>query len=327
MSRSTKPAIESGTKISQKKQIPAIYFSLGMLVLFIIIFYIGNRSFLTRYNLLAIGAAASILLAVGLGQVCSILTGGIDLSVGGIMSLVSVVLMSTLERFGWFAFVISLAVGLLAGLVNGLINAKLRIPSFITTLGTGGIFVSISYIISAKPLSAPSSSYDLLEFINGNFLGLKNVMIIGAVVFVIFLIFQKYTITGRSILLMGSNEKMCWMSGVNVFKIRTLAFTISGLGAGIAGIMLAGTLFSGYPTLGNTYILSSIATVVVGGTAMTGGAGGVLNTLVGALIMSVLNNGMNVIGIDVYAQQTFLGVLIIAAVAISFDRSKLSVIK
>ena len=227
MSRSIKPAIESGTKISQKKQIPAIYFSLGMLALFVIIFYIGNRSFLTRYNLLAIGAAASILLAVGLGQVCSILTGGIDLSVGGIMSLVSVVLMSTLERFGWFAFVISLAVGLLAGLINGLINAKLRIPSFITTLGTGGIFVSISYIISAKPLSAPSSSYQLLEFINGDVFGIKNVMIIGLLVFAVFFIFQKYTITGRSILLMGSNEKMCWMSGVNVFKIRTLAFTLS----------------------------------------------------------------------------------------------------
>ena len=108
---------------------------------------------------------------------------------------------------------------------------------------------------------------------------------------------------------------------------EVLAFTLSGIGAGLAGIMLSSTLYSGYPTMGTVYVLNSIATVVVGGTAMTGGAGGVLNTLVGALIMSVINNGMNVIGVDVYAQQSFLGVLIIIAVAISFDRKKLTVIK
>lgn len=327
MNDSINPAMELGKKMMQKRQIPAIYISLGMLILFILIFYIGNSSFLTRYNLLAIGTSASILLAVGLGQVCTILTGGIDLSVGGIMSLVSVVLMSTLEKFGYMAFPISLTVGILAGLVNGLINARLRIPSFITTLGTGGIFISIAYMISAKPLSAPAATYYILDLIDGKIFGVKNVMIIALVVFIIFVIFQKYTITGRSLVLMGSNEKMCWMSGVNIFKIRTLAFAVSGFGAGIAGIMLASTLFSGYPTLGTAYILNSIATVVVGGTAMTGGSGGVVNTLVGAMILSVINNGMNVIGIDVYAQQTFLGVLIIIAVAVSFDRSKLSVIK
>ena len=112
-----------------------------------------------------------------------------------------------------------------------------------------------------------------------------------------------------------------------VSRVRITAFTLSGLGAGMAGVLLSSTLYSGYPTLGTVYVLNSIATVVVGGTAMTGGAGGMLNTLVGALIMSVINNGMNVVGIDVYAQQTFLGVLIILAVAISFDRSKLTVIK
>lgn len=327
MNESIKPTLGLGMKIMQKRQIPAIYISLGMLLMFILVFYIGNSSFLTSYNLLAIGTSASILLAVGLGQVCTILTGGIDLSVGGIMSLVSVVLMSTVGKYGYFAFPISLAVGVLAGLVNGLINARFRIPSFITTLGTGGIFVSIAYMISAKPLSAPVSAYHILDLIDGKLFGMKNVMIFALAVFILFLIFQKYTITGRSILLMGSNEKMSWMSGVNVFKIRTLAFTASGFGAGMAGIMLSSTLFSGYPTLGTAYILNSIATVVVGGTAMTGGSGGVVNTLVGALILSVINNGMNVIGVDVYAQQTFLGLLIIIAVAISFDRSKLTVIK
>lgn len=106
-----------------------------------------------------------------------------------------------------------------------------------------------------------------------------------------------------------------------------MAFTFSGFGAAVAGIILSSTLYSGYPSIGASYVLNSIAVVVVGGTAMTGGAGGVLNTLIGSLIMGILNNGMTVVGIDVYAQQVFLGVLIIVAVAVTFDRRKLTVIK
>ena len=309
------------------RRIPAIYFSLGMLVVFLLVFSLGNPSFFKKYNLLTIGTSASILLAVGLGQVCTILTGGIDLSVGGIMSLVSVFFMFTVEKLGYMAFPLALLIGVAAGMVNGLLNASLKIPSFITTLGTGGIFVSLAYMISAKPLSAPSSAYGLLDLVNGSVLGIKNIMIIGLCIFLVFFVIQKYTLIGRGIFFIGSNEKMSWLSGLDVFKIRVAAFTLAGLGAGAAGLMLASTLFSGYPTMGNVYVLNSIATVVVGGTAMTGGAGGVFNTLVGALIMSVLNNGMNVVGIDVYSQQTILGILIIFAVAISFDRSKLTVIK
>ena len=316
-----------GSKLSKIGQVPAIYFSVGMLVLFVVLFSAGNPSFLKRYNILTIGTSASILLAVGLGQVCTILTGGIDLSVGGVMSLVSVVFMMTLDALGVGAFFVAILVGLAAGLLNGYLNAKLKIPSFITTLGTGGIFVSISYMLSAKPLSAPSSSYDLLEIINGSTLGIKNTMIFGIVIFLLYFVFQRRTKTGRGIFFVGSNERMSWMCGLNVSRIRITAFTLSGLGAGLAGLMLSGTLYSGYPTLGTVYVLNSIATVVIGGTAMTGGAGGMLNTLVGAMILSVINNGMSVVGIDVYAQQTFLGILIILAVAVSFDRSKLTVIK
>ncbi len=308
-------------------KLPAIVYALGMLTLFVIIFSIGSSSFLNSYNMLTIGNSAAILLAVALGQVFAILTGGIDLSVGGIMSLVSVVLMKTLEPLGVWAYPLSLAVGLLAGCMNGLINAKLKIPSFITTLGTNGIFISVAYLISIKPLSAPASAYKLMDIINGTTFGIRNIMIMGILIFVIFYIIQRKTIVGRNVMLLGSNEKMSWLSGIDIFKVRTLAFTFSGLGAGLAGIMLANNLYSGYPTLGSVYILNSIAAVVIGGTAMTGGSGGVVNTLVGVLVLSVINNGMNIIGIDVYAQQSFLGILVIVAVAISFDRSKLSVIK
>jgi ribose transport system permease protein len=256
-----------------------------------------------------------------------ILTGGVDLSVGGIISLISVIHILSLVKFGPFGFLITLLMAGVMGLVNGFIFTKLRIPSFVATLGTGGIYTSLTFLLSRAPLAAPATTYKLLDVVNGSILGFKNSWIIALAVFIGYLIIQKYTYLGRTIYAIGSNEKMSWMSGININRAKLLAFVLSGLGAGISGMILSSNLYSGHALFGEVYVLQSIAVVAVGGTAMTGGAGGMLNTLVGALIMSVIKNGMTVIGIDVYAQQTILGILIVIAVAITFDRSKLIVIK
>lgn len=307
--------------------IKPIYISLGMFLLLVAVFTIGDRTFISLYNAQTILNAVAILLAVGLGQVCVILTGGIDLSVGSIMSLVSVVFMLTLGRLGAWAYPAVILIGLASGFLNGLIVSKLRIPSFIATLGTQGILLSVAYLLSASPLSVPDNAYGLVDIVNGAIGPVKNVWIIGAVLFAGFFAMQSYTRLGRGIMYIGANERMSYLSGIDIDKIRILAFTFSGFGAAVAGIILSSTLYSGYPSIGGSYVLNSIAVVVVGGTAMTGGAGGVLNTLIGSLIMGILNNGMTVIGIDVYAQQVFLGVLIIVAVAVTFDRRKLAIIK
>ena len=304
-----------------------VYVSMGMFVGLVVLFTIGDPSFLSAYNLVTILNAVAILLAVGLGQACLILTGGIDLSVGGIMSLGSVLFMLTLGPLGAWAYLLVLVAGTAAGFLNGLIVSKLRIPSFIATLGTQGVLVSIAYLLSAQPLSAPDSSYGLLDLVNGAAGPVQAVWLIAAAVFLLYFVMQRYTRVGRAIIYLGANERMSWLSGLSVDRTRILAFTFSGFGAAVAGIILSATLYSGYPTIGTVYVLNSIAVVVVGGTAMTGGAGGVINTLVGALIMGVINNGLTVIGIDVYAQQVFLGVLIIIAVAVTFDRRKIAVIK
>ncbi len=309
------------------QSIPSIYLSLLLLVVLVTTMYTGNPSFLSVYNLKTIGSATAILLAVGLGQTTVILTGGVDLSVGGIMSLISVIYTLSVMKFGLLGFPIALLASCCAGLLNGIIFTRLRIPSFVTTLGTGGIFVSLTYLLSPASLAAPYNIHKYLDVINGSLWGLKNSWIIGSIVFAAYFVMQKYTYLGRTIYAIGSNETMSWMSGLDVERSKLLAFVLSGLGAGISGIILASTLYSGYATLGDVYVLESIAVVVVGGTALTGGAGGALNTLVGALIMSMLKNGMTVIGIDVYAQQTVLGCLIVIAVAITFDRSKLLIIK
>jgi ribose transport system permease protein len=309
------------------RKLPAIYISLFVLLVLVIILFIGNPNFLSVYNLKTIGNATAILLAVGLGQSLVILTGGIDLSVGGIISLISVIYILSLTKFGLFGFPITLIMAGAMGLLNGLIFTKLRIPSFVTTLGTGGIYVSLTFLLSRAPLAAPANIYNLLDVVNGSILGIKNSWIIALAVFAGYFIIQKYTYLGRTIYAIGSNEKMSWMSGINIDRAKLLAFILSGLGAGISGMILSSNLYSGHASFGDAYILQSIAVVVVGGTALTGGAGGMLNTLVGALILSVIKNGMTVVGIDVYAQQTILGILIIIAVAITFDRSKLIIIK
>lgn len=318
---------DTSGELKKKREIPAIVYASGLLVLFVVVFTIANRAFLSPYNLKNIGTSASILLAVGLGQVFAILTGGIDLSVGGLMSLVSVIFMVMLPKVGYLAYPICIAVGITAGYINGNLLTRIKIPSFIATLGTGGIFISIAYLVSPVAISASTEIQPFLDFVNGTFFGIKNIMVIALVFFAIIFIFQRYTVLGRYVFYVGSNVKMAWLSGLNVAKTKNVAFTLSGLGAAIGGILLASNQYSGYPTIGTVYILNSIATVVVGGTALTGGAGGALNTLIGALIMSVLQNGMTVVGINVYFQQTLLGLLIVFSVAISFDRSKFAVIK
>ncbi len=307
--------------------LPTIYISLFILLVLVVVLYIGNHSFLSKYNLKVLADGTTILLCVGLGQVFVILTGGIDLSVGGVMSLVAVVFLSTVEHIGFAAFPLALAVGAVAGLINGIVYTKLRIPSFICTLGTNGIFVSITYLITAAPISAPGKVHHYLDIVNGKIGGFNNGWLLAVALFAIFFVIQRYTYLGKKIVAIGSNELMTKLSGIDVNSSKMLAFMLSGIGSAVAAVILSSYLYSAYPTIGEVYILESIAVVVVGGTALTGGSGGIVNTLVGAVIMSILKNGMTVIGIDVYAQQTFLGVLIILAVAASFDRKKLSFIK
>jgi ribose transport system permease protein len=311
----------------KRGRVPAIYFSIGLLLLLVLIFSIGNQNFLSLYNLNTIGSYTAILLMVALGQMNTILIGGIDLSVGGVMSFVSVVFITLLKVIGLWAFPIGIAIALLVGLVNGIVLTRIKIPSFIATLGTGGILTSLALLVSPLPVDLPSGSYGLLEMVNGTLFGIPNLLLLALAGFGFFLIILRFTATGRRIYYTGSNIKMSWMSGVDISRTRNLAFALSGLGAGVAAIMLSSTQYGGDPTSGNVFILQSIAAVVVGGTALTGGTGGPVNTLIGALILGVMENGMNVVGVDAYFQQSILGIVIIICVALTFDRSKTGVVK
>lgn len=309
------------------KNMPSICYALAALALFILVFSIGNPAFFSLFNFNIIVLSAVILLTAGIGQCWPIVTGGIDLSVGGLISLVSVVFMLTVGTLGYWSYPLCLCIGAAMGWLNGVLLTRVRIPSFIATLGTGGIFVSLAYVLSPKAISAPFKSMYVLKLVNGSFMGIPNALVIGALFFLVFYTIQRFTVTGRNIFYVGSNVGMSWLSGVNINRVKNMAFMFSGIGAATAGLILASRQYSGFPTIGSPYVLSSIATVVLGGTAMTGGAGGMLNTLVGALLLGVLQNGMTVVGVDVYLQQSLLGALIVLCVWVSFDRSKVGIIK
>ena len=315
-------------RFARKGRISPVYFTVALLVIVGLLFYLGNRNFLSLYNLNTIISFSAILLMVALGQMCTILVGGIDLSVGGLVSFISVVFILLIEPLGYLAYPACLIIGVIVGYINGSILTRIQIPSFIATLATGGILTSLAYVVSPRPVNlAPANYYVVETIVNGKMLNVSNVLYIGFAVLVLFYVILRFTSTGRNILYLGSNIKMSWMSGISIVKTRNIAFILSGMGAAITGLLISSVRYGGDPMVGNAYVLNSIAAVVVGGTALTGGAGGVVNTLFGAIFMSMLDNGMNVVGINQYFQQSILGAMVIVCVTLTFDREKTPIVK
>lgn len=304
-----------------------IHLTMALILLVGLAMTVGNREFLSLYNINTILTFGAILLIVALGQMFAILIGGIDLSVGGTISLISVIFVFLVHRFGYWAYPICLATGLAIGYVNGIILTRVKIPSFIATLGTGGIITSLAYLVSPRPVNAPPDDYGYFDIVNGSLLGIGNVFILGLVTFNLLLAFVRVTRTGRNIYFVGSNIKMAWMSGTDIVKTRNVAFVLCGVCAALVGIIISSVRYGGDPVVGTSYVLNSVAAVVVGGTALTGGVGGVLNVLFGTLFLSLLDNGMNVVGVDQYFQQAILGAMVIFGVAVTFDRTKTPIVK
>jgi ribose transport system permease protein len=326
-------AQEARRRLTRKVRIPPVYVTVALLVVVGLLFFLGNKNFLSLYNLNTILSFSAILLMVALGQMCTILIGGIDLSVGGLVSFISVVFILLIKPIGYLTYPVCILIGVLIGYINGIILTRIQIPSFIATLATGGILTSLAYIASSgagapRPVNLSPALYPVVDNVaNGSLFTVSNVLYIGLVGLLVYYVILRFTSTGRNIYYIGSNIRMSWMSGINIVKTRNIAFILSGVGAAMTGILISSIRYGGDPMVGNTYVLSSIAAVVVGGTALTGGTGGVLNTIFGAVFMSMLDNGMNVVGIDQYFQQAILGVMVIIGVSLTFDRTKTPIIK
>ena len=284
--------------------------------------------FVSIDTLVVVMADTATLFILAAGVTFVVMLGGIDLSIQAVASFSSVIVAVMLNRAGYWTFPAALLAGLVIGAFSGIVHVWLRIPSFIVTLATSGLAAAAALILSeGRSITIGESGRVFLSWIVGRVFGVPSVIIVGAAVGGIGILTQRYTSFGRYSTAIGAGEAATWASGVKVNRQKVIAYALSATLAALAGILLAGRLSSGSPTLANELLLPAIAAVVVGGTAITGGAGGIGRTAIGALIISVVRVGMTFVGINIFAQQIVFGVVLIMAVAATIDRSKILIVK
>lgn len=287
------------------------------LILLVIVIGIISPEFRTVSNFLSLFRQSSINGFIAFGMTCVILTGGIDLSVGSVLAL-STALCAGFIRGGMpvgIAMLLALVIGTLLGAVSGLLVTKGRLQPFIATLVTMTVYRGLTMIyMDGKPISDLGDSFTLKVVGKGNFYHIPIPVILFVAVFAIMMFILEKTTFGRRVYATGSNEKSAKLAGVNVDKTKLITYAISGGMAALSGLILLSRLSSAQPTLGEGYELDAIASVALGGTSMNGGRGRIWGTFVGILIIAVLNNGLNILGVSSYYQDVVKGIVILIAV-------------
>lgn len=266
------------------------------LILLIIVVSIMNPSFLTISNIFNVLRQVSISAIIAFGMTFVILTGGIDLSVGSTLALTGAVAASLLA--GGTDPIVSMAVALILGLVlgafNGVIITKGKVAPFIATLATMTIYRGLTLVYTnGKPISGLGDHASFQLFGKGYFLGVPIPVITTIVSFAILAFILHKTTFGRRVYAVGGNEEAAKLSGINADRVKIAVYAISGFLAALSALILTSRLNSAQPTAGESYELDAIAAVVLGGTSLNGGKGWIFGTLIGALIIGVLNNGMS----------------------------------
>ncbi|WP_425506951.1 ABC transporter permease subunit [Texcoconibacillus texcoconensis] len=295
---------------------------IGLLLIMIIITLI-NPSFLSLTNLLNLLRQVSINALIAFGMTFVILTGGIDLSVGSTLALSSAVGASLMASGvdPVLAVLIGLLTGAILGAMNGVFIAKGKVAPFIATLATMTIYRGLTLLLTdGRPVSGLGDSAAFELFGRGYLLGLPVPAITMMIAFVILYLILKKTTFGRRVYAVGGNEEVALLSGIKVDRIKIYVYSLTGFLAALAGMILTSRLNSAQPTAGQMYELDAIAAVVIGGTSLTGGRGWIVGTLIGALIIGTLNNGLNLLGVSSFVQQVVKGSVILLAVLI--DRKK-----
>jgi len=304
---------------------------LGLIVVFLIFVFLAPSAFYSAYNLKTI-ITQTVIIGIGaLGMTLVIISGGIDLSVGSVIALATVTIAYVLNLEGsepgfWMALLAALAaigIGALSGLFNGILSAVLRIVPFIVTLGTMQIARGVAkWLAHEQIVITPPTWLNSLMNIDPEpawLIFAPGVWILIILTVILYLVLR-YTVFGRYVFAIGSNEKTARLCGINITLNRIIIYALCGAFVGISGIMQFANLTVGDPTAAVGMELDIIAAVVIGGGSLQGGEGGAIGSLVGALMMAILRNGCNLVGIPNYVQNIVIGAIIIGAVAI--DRLK-----
>jgi ribose/xylose/arabinose/galactoside ABC-type transport system permease subunit len=293
-----------------------------VLVLLIVFLSWQSPYFLTASNLVVISRQIALALLIAIGMTFVILAGQIDLSVGSVVALVSVLTGMFMVNFGlpiWLSIVLGLLVGVVVGAINGTIFANSRIPSFVVTLGMLAVARGLALgITTGSTVSGMPAAFLVLG--QGMWLGVPIPVWIAVVVALVAHLVLTRTVFGRHIYFLGSNEDAAVLSGIRVRRVKIAIFTIASTLAALESVIETARLSVGQPSAGNGYELVAIGAVVIGGANMLGGEGSILGTVMGAILLALIQNGLILLGISAYWQQVFSGAIIIIAVGLNMWR-------
>lgn len=302
--------------------------SLIALIILIIVISLLNRNFATLDNFLSLLRQSSINGLIAFGMTLVVLTGGIDLSVGSVLAFTTAIAAKLILNgvSSPLAMLLALILGTIFGLITGIIITKGRIQPFIATLISMTVFRGLTMIFSnGKPISGLNKgtefSNNFLVFVGkGSFLRIPVPVWILVISFIVVRFILHNTTFGRKVYATGCNEKAAGLAGINTVRTKISVYAISGFFSALAGLILLSRLGSAQPTLGSGYELDAIAAGALGGISLSGGRGKIFGTLIGILIIAVLNNGLNIIGVSSYYQQVVKGIVILIAVLADKER-------
>jgi putative xylitol transport system permease protein len=282
-----------------------------------------NKYFLTPENISNILLQTSINGILAMGMTLVILTGGIDLSVGSVLAFSSIVAATFVTADNphspFVALLVGSLTGALLGLINGSIIAYLKIPPFVATLGMLSVARGLTYAYTGG-MPVPNLTESFLSLGEGSFLGVPVPVLIFVLVFAILWVVLNHTTYGRSIYAVGGNVKSARTAGISTNPVTASVYVIAGLLAGLGGLILTARTSSALPQAGVSYELDAIAAVVIGGTSLSGGVGSIAGTLLGALIIGTINNGLDLLGVSSAYQQIVKGCIIVVAVLLDYSR-------
>jgi ribose transport system permease protein len=281
----------------------------------IVVFAMRSDVFMTATNFQNVGLQAAALACVACGQTFVILTAGLDLSVGSTVALVSVVCAMGFRDHGWWAGIgFGLLAGLVVGLVNGLVVTRLRVAPFIATLAMLSVASGVALNLSGgTPLTGLPLSFTSLAYARVASFPLP--VIIAIALLILAYLVLRVSRLGRHIYATGGNSEAARLSGINVRDTEVAAYMICALLAAVGGLILTARVASGQPTLGSDLALQSVAAVVLGGVSLFGGRGSMVGVAVGVIFVSILSNGLNLLGVSSYTQLMVIGVAMVVAIA------------
>ena len=312
----------SGNVLARIKRVGSASGALLMLVLLCVLFALTTENFTDRANLVNIGVQSTILLLLALPMTLIIMTEGLDLSMGAVLTLANVVLATIAVKTGGVGWALlgGLGVGLAFGLVNGLLVAKLAIPPFVATLGTLGAAQGLALVVTdgQSVVGIPAA---VQAFYSGTVAGVPAPLWIAAAAYAVFHTLLYHTRFGAAVFALGGNREALTLAGVRTNLYLIAVYALGGLMAGVAALLLTARISSGHPTAAIGMEFDAIAAVAVGGTSFEKGKGWLLGTVIGVLAVGVLRNGLNLVGVTSAVQVAAIGLLVILALAVDALRS------